>query len=156
MGWELSLFRLSETKLGDVICGLGKKSRGGILFDCCYRRPGIGENKVQTKVLRSLLRTALVLDRTPVSYTPLPKHGGPSAHKEFYMEPTHRAAFDFLSAQESVKLEIGGYEDIESRVIVDIKNFPCVASANNPRWPRLAWGEESLIEGGNKWPHPLA
>lgn len=156
MGWTLSLYRLSETKLGDVICGLGTRAQGGILFDCCYRRPGISESKVQTKVLRSLLRTALALDRSPVAYAPLPKHGGPSAHQEFYMEPAHRAAFEFLSAQDPVKLEIGGYEETQSRIIVDIKHFPCVAYANNPRWPRLAWGEESLIEGGNKWPHPLA
>jgi hypothetical protein len=156
MGWKLSLFRLSETKLGDVICGLGTRPQGGILFDCCYRRPGISENRVQTKILRSLLRTALALDHRPVVYAPLPKHGGPSAHQEFYMEPAHSAAFDFLSAQDSVKLEIGGYEETESRIIADVKNFPCVASASNPRWPRLAWGEESLIVGGNKWPHPLA
>ncbi|UPT74967.1 MAG: YcaO-like family protein [Elusimicrobiota bacterium] len=158
LGWKIKLFRLSEEKLGDVICGLGTRKSGGVLFDCVYQRHGVGMGQAQSKVLRSLLRSAVVLSNSPASYAPLPERGAPSSHRDFYMEPGNLAAFDFLNAKDAPAegIILGGYDDTETRVLVDIEGFPCVASATNPRWPILSWGKESLKEGGNPWPHPLA
>lgn len=157
LGWEIALFRLSEEKLGDVICGLATRKSGGVLFDCVHQRPGVTMGQAQSKVLRSLLRSAVVLANSPASYAPLPERGGPHSHRDFYMEPGNLAAFAFLNSREAaaegIKLE--GYDDVETRVLVDIAGFPCVSSATNPRWPTLRWGRESLTEGGNPWPHPL-
>lgn len=157
-GWEISLFRLSEAKLGDVICGLGTRKTGGALFDCAYQRAGVAMGQAQSKVLRSLLRSALVLKNSPASYAALPERGSPRSHREFYMAPANLAAFDFLNeaGAPAGRIELGGYDDTETAVLVDIDRFPCVASAANPRWPVLGWGRESLQEGGNPWPHPLA
>lgn len=158
LGWEVSIFRLSEVWLGDVLCGLATRRQGGILFDSCHQRPGRSNGGTQTKVLRSLLRTAIVLEQSPAAYAPLPERGDPLSHRNFYMNPENLAAFDFLSKTEdpSERIEIGGYDAIESKVLVDIAGFPCVAAAANPRWPRLSWGRESIPAGGNEWPHPLA
>ncbi len=158
LGWEIALFRLTEPKLGDVICGLGIRKTGGVLFDSVYQRPGVALGQAQSKVLRSLLRSAVVLASSPASYAPLPEHGAPQSHRDFYMNPENLAAFDFLNGQQRPcePIEIGGYEDVETKVLVDIEGFPCVAAAANPRWPVLEWGSKSLREGGNPWPHPLA
>lgn len=157
-GWEIAMFRLSEKQLGDVICGLGTRKSGGVLFDCVYQRAGVAMGQAQTKVLRSLLRSALVLKQSPAAYAALPERGSPRSHREFYMEPANLAAFDFLNeaGAPAERIELGGYDGTETAVLVDIEGFPCVASAENPRWPVLSWGRESLQEGGNPWPHPLA
>ncbi|MDX6769067.1 MAG: YcaO-like family protein [Elusimicrobiota bacterium] len=157
LGWGIDLFRLSEVRLGDVICGLGRGAADGVLFDCCYQRPGVPLKDVQSKVLRSLLRSAVVRDGKPSSYAPLPASGGPESHRSFYMNPENRAAFKFLESRHGTAepIEVGGYDDVETSVLVDIEGFPCVAAATNPHWPRLSWGSESLQEGGNPWPHPL-
>jgi len=156
--WEIKLFRLSEVKLGDVICGLGLRKTGGVLFDCAYQRPGVAMGQALSKVLRSLLRSALVLKNSPALYAELPEHGAPHSHRDFYAEPTNLAAFDFLNEKEAPaeRIELGGYDDTETAILVDVEGFPCVASAMNAHWPILRWGRESLKEGGNPWPHPLA
>lgn len=158
LGWEIRLFRLSEEHAGDVICGLGVRKTGGVLFDCVHQRPGVPMSQAQSKVLRSLLRSAVVLSNSPASYAPLPDRGGPRAHRDFYMEPANLSAFDFLSdpISPAERVEIGGHDYTETQVLVDIAGFPCVAAATNPRWPVLSWGKESITEGGNPWPHPLA
>lgn len=158
LGWETKLFRLSERTLGDVMCALGIRREGGILFDCCYRHPGMSLELARSKVLRSLLRSAVIWTHAPPTYAPLPALGGPSSHQSFYANPAHRAAFDFLAAQKTptALLEIGGYDEVTSRTLLDIDGFPSVALATNPRWPRLCWGQESISKGGNVWPHPLA
>lgn len=158
LGWDIKLFRLSAEQVGDVICGLSARKTGGVLFDCVHQRQGVPLSQVQSKVLRSLLRSAVVLASSPASYAPLPERGDPRAHRDFYMEPANLGAFDFLSEPISPteRVELDGYDYTETRVLVDIEGFPCVAVATNPRWPVLSWGKESIKEGGNPWPHPLA
>lgn len=158
VGWQISLFRLTERRLGEVICGLGLRRQGGVLFDSSYRHPGRALGDTQAKVLRSLLRSALVLEQSPAAFAPLPQSGDPSSHREFYVAAENLPAFDFLSEPhlDTDTLEVGGYDDIDSKVVVDIDGFPCVASARNPQWPQLCWGRESIRAGGNQWPHPLA
>lgn len=158
LGWEIALFRLSEETLGDVICGLSTRKTGGVLFDCVYQRQGVAMGQAQSKVLRSLLRSAVVLANSPASFAPLPERGGPRSHSDFYMDPANLVAFDFLKERISTaeRIKLAGCDHTETRVLVDIEGFPCVAAATNPLWPVLSWGKESLKEGGNPWPHPLA
>jgi hypothetical protein len=158
LGWKIALFRLSEAKLGDVICGLGTREAGGVLFDCCYQRPGLPLDATQSKILRSLLRSAVILKGAELAPAPLPARGGPESHRDFYLKPENLAAFDFLNDQTAAeeRIALGGYDDISTELLVDVQGFPCVAAAANPRWPVLSWGSESLQEGGNPWPHPLA
>lgn len=157
-GWEVSLFRITERRLGLVSCAFGLRPGGGVLFDSCYQRPGMSPAAAQTKVLRSLLRSALVQEKAPVSPAPLPESGGPQAHRAFYADPAHGAAFDFLRELEDdpQPVELGGYGAVRTSVLDEVADFPRVAVASNHRWPRLAWGRESMQEGGNEWPHPLA
>lgn len=156
-GWGVSLFRIAEQRLGYVYCAFGMRP-GGVLFDSCYQRPGMSPSGAQTKVLRSLLRSAVIQGKLPASPAPLPESGGPEAHRSFYADPAHAAAFEFLQGLEenAEPVELGGYGAVRTSVLEDVPRFPRVAVASNHRWPRLAWGRESIQEGGNEWPHPLA
>lgn len=157
-GWDVALYRLTEAKLGNILCAFGTRTAGGVLFDCAHQREGAEQGQTLTKVLRSLLRSAVVLENKTIPYEPLPERGTPGSHRAFYMEPGNASAFDFLTKRESParQIELGGYDATQSAVVVDIEGFPCVASAVNASWPSLNWGRESLKEGGNPWPHPLA
>lgn len=159
LGWRIRLYRLVEAKLGEVYCGLGtREPRGGVLFDACFRRHGMSAAATQSKVLRSLLRSAAVFDSWSRGSADLPERGGPESHRTFYLDPARSAAFDFLEDPDGPgePVALGAYERLVSRVVVKSEGFPFVALAENPAWPELRWGRESLREGGNPWPHPLA
>jgi len=158
LGWRTSLYRLREARLGDVICGLATQTRGGAIFGSCYRHPEMNLASAQSKALRSMLRTAVALDKMPDRYAPLPENGGPESHRDFYMKPEHLEAFAFLNTlpKPPTKIELGAYDDTIAQVLIDIEGFPYVAAATNPCWPRPDWGRGSIVPGGNPWPHPLA
>ena len=158
-GWKAAFFRLTESVLGEVHCGLATRGRaGGALFDACYRRPHMSGSDVQGKLLRSLLRSAAVFDKRPRTAAPLPPSGGPSSHADFYLDPENMAAFRFLDdgPRQDFRVDLGSYDLVATRTIVNIPGYPVVAMAENPAWPLLSWGKESLKMGGNPWPHPLA
>lgn len=158
LGWRVSLFRLTEVRLGEVYCGLGTRDQGGIVFDACHRRPSLSEAAAQAKVLRSLLRSGVLFDSMPAGDDGLADRGGPQSHKDYYRNPSRAAAFDFLSAwpQPDTTISLSKYDGIETQNVVSLSGYPFVARATNPCWPELRWGRESLVEGGNPWPHPLA
>lgn len=157
-GWSVALFALDELRLGSVICGLGTRRHGGAIFDSAYLGPDLDGAMAQSKILRSLLAKAVVLERNPSAYSPLPERGSPTSHRDFYTEPANLAAFDFIFDRTSrpEPIELGDYDALVSAVRISVAGFPYVASADHPCWPRLSWGRWSIQKGGNEWPHPLA
>lgn len=158
-GWRMQFFQIIEAELGDLICGLGTKEGGGILFDCCYSPHSKPIQVAQSKVLRSLLRISLVTDHNSKIINALPENAIPEDHSAFYRDPNHFKAFDFLerlNKQPPRPIKLGYYDGTSSKLLIATKDFPFVALSTNPRWPQLSWGYQSLQGNKNPWPHPLA
>lgn len=149
-GYSVDLFKLGDGN-DDVIVAIAKHSKLGAVVDSAYR---FETRRSIYKVLRNLLRQALLRKRSPL--TDLPFDGSPSEHAQFYQNPNHLRAFQFLddNPTENHSLDLPRGE-IRSSVVASSCDFPAVAMSSHDQWPQLKWGTSS-IRGVNEWPHPLA
>lgn len=157
--WHLNLYKISDNNLGSTLAGLAYNKQFGAIFDCIYLQDKNKFKKNESKLLSSLIRSAALQSKYPLDMNwNLPEKGQPIDHSKFYRNPENSKAFDFLKNIESQKknfIFMSEYDNIKSKLILDVTNFPAVAVSYNDDWPELRWGTRSIM-GENPWPHPLA
>ena len=164
-GWNLRLFRLNGGSLGAVLAGLACHGELGAVFDTVYLGDSREHSKGAAKLLRSLLRSALLIESDEGDSWTLPAFGKPEDHARFYRRSENLQAFAFLASSKSAAgiLTLPNPEELRTKLLFPAGVMPAVAVASHPSWPPLTWGQQSVgwqdddsQKGGNPWPHPLA
>jgi hypothetical protein len=156
-GWRLDYFEIFSKEGDRVLFLLARHQQKGAVADTQlidFKHPQASEIKLTLSVLRSI---HFCTSSSAMTISDLPAQGGPSDHAQFYKNPDHLKAFQFLeNLPKNPKPLILEYkEKIFSTVLYKGGEMPAVAVADNPIWEHLSWGRNS-IQGLNSYPHTLA
>jgi len=158
MGWHAKLYTLTtDLPQYRVTVGIITHKKWGAYADAACSHTG-NESDSEKKIFRSFLRKTKLADLTKKKASEkLPEFGSPVDHDNFYSNPIHLKAFDFLIglSNSNTLVNLPNPDLIKFETFAPSANMPCLARAWHHEWPELRWGTTS-ISGKNTWPHPLA
>lgn len=161
-GWSILFYTIKSRCLKEVLCVVLKHSDHGVIFDSDYidgNEVRKSENKLilsATRMIVSFLENKKMNQFSRLNINCLNEEAKPFDHFAFYSNPKNADALNFLETSvNNSQIEILEIDKITTKLLFKSDDLPHVAMAENPAWPKISWGRQS-ISGINPWPHPLA